>query len=1195
MAGNGTNPFTIGDDSIVIDEIIEEKLASDSMEEEEDDNGEGEGSLSITGCEGEFEGLSLDTIAAKLLHDRFILTALELHMELTESGRELARFRDFFSNPANFERGRIAETSPPRLPRTSSVQTFDSLDFARYSDDGEKHESDKVAVLEFELRKAQETIKSLRAALTKAAETELPSPENVTESMANLTEDEPVQSYEKRALNFLINEYLLKNNYKLTSVTFSEENVIQDFEDWDDVGINIAKPPDLIHLYRGFGGGLLVEKHDFECMASLDADINSNVLKLETEQQELSNKILQLENELKEQKIANELLESQVKLTKADKRNSEIGKKADCSVDLEAQGRSNSENTASEASSTFKVSEEETTEKGKDSDLETNTESLSQADEQSFDPVDNTKAKNFSKITDQDIDSKKEETNHAKTIEPDDPENRVDSLHPSTVQPLHRQTPAIFQSKLLSMAFQMFPHDNRIVSEISKVFDSSKECVTLMLGRCLPHIVPNILVAKREELIPVIICAVSLHPDLAKRDELMSILFNLIKRPDPEQRQMILSGCMAFAQHAGPIRVEAELLPQCWEQITHKYVERRLLVAEACGVLAPYIPNEMRGSLVLSILQQMLEDKLEEVREAVIKSLGIVISFVDDVDKFQPTMQLLFTTLNDPSERVIRAVEQVFLPSLAMWAMELERLEITFVQAFLDSIEKVVQPTSTGSVVMDGKRFSLYVQILQHLVSFLFVSVLKTAPFAKEPDSGDAPREVSMPVTSRLTESASDLLELSVIIGSMANLNRLAGLFEDFIAQEWHELWPAYSWVCGDFIPQLLNLCIQMDVSQTAVHHMSRLFYLLCRVFGHHFTLTKVRARFEQALKLPEDHQNLDRQLMANSSPLNRCIVPVYAAGILTAFGKEEEKKRLTTFLQDMLSTLALHHSSLASLQATFTELCLDSAYHELLLKVLWDGVVHTSALIRGAAGRMFEFLIQGITENLVATRVIPALITLASDPEITVRIATIGAFGMIIECIAEKSILDKVYMQFQAFMDDPLYKDHHLVHIELVRTFGKIGPNAEPKFRDDFILPRLTALAVQNQLTANEARKADVALQLFEAYSAISCCFISDQLVQEVMLPGLRCLLQDLQLVAPDHVNVVTSMIREFEDKLESNSGLGQCLRPNTSLPALGGASSPVASTGEAVKSKMLSRFRDVKDRASQSNFSKIFTSTKK
>jgi len=35
---------------------------------------------------------------------------------------------------------------------------------------------------------------------------------------------EPIRPLEKRALNFLVNEYLLKNEYKLTSITFSDEN-----------------------------------------------------------------------------------------------------------------------------------------------------------------------------------------------------------------------------------------------------------------------------------------------------------------------------------------------------------------------------------------------------------------------------------------------------------------------------------------------------------------------------------------------------------------------------------------------------------------------------------------------------------------------------------------------------------------------------------------------------------------------------------------------------------------------------------------------------------------------------------------------------------------------------------------------------------------------------------------------------------
>lgn len=49
------------------------------------------------------EKLSFDSIAKRLLDENLVLTALELHTELLESGKELKRLRDFFSNPSNFE------------------------------------------------------------------------------------------------------------------------------------------------------------------------------------------------------------------------------------------------------------------------------------------------------------------------------------------------------------------------------------------------------------------------------------------------------------------------------------------------------------------------------------------------------------------------------------------------------------------------------------------------------------------------------------------------------------------------------------------------------------------------------------------------------------------------------------------------------------------------------------------------------------------------------------------------------------------------------------------------------------------------------------------------------------------------------------------------------------------------------------
>lgn len=111
-----------------------------------------------------------DRIANKLLRSGLILTALELHAELIERGKELPRLREFFDNPHNFEKQteNKQELNVPMFKnaRSPSDHTFDdSTDFTTYSDN-ERPGDERVAILEFELRKAQNTIEQLRASLT---------------------------------------------------------------------------------------------------------------------------------------------------------------------------------------------------------------------------------------------------------------------------------------------------------------------------------------------------------------------------------------------------------------------------------------------------------------------------------------------------------------------------------------------------------------------------------------------------------------------------------------------------------------------------------------------------------------------------------------------------------------------------------------------------------------------------------------------------------------------------------------------------------------------------------------------------------------------------------------------------------------------------------------------------------------------
>ncbi|XP_027860798.1 RAB11-binding protein RELCH homolog isoform X4 [Xiphophorus couchianus] len=1083
--------------------------------------------------------VSVDVIAAQLLRDQYILTALEFHTELLEAGRELPRLRDYFSNPGNFERQ--SGTPPAKdqvlgpggpLNRAGSISTLDSLDFARYSDDGNRESDERVAVLEFELRKAKETIQALRANLTQAAESEVASQERKNFKSSPEIQ-EPIRPLEKRALNFLVNEYLLKNEYKLSSITFSDENDDQDFELWDDVGLNIPKPPDLLQLYRNGGSTLSSPTDKVDASVGVAfGDLPGNCVSREP----------QKKPDLSQQSEVVQELEYQLNLLNSEKQSlAEQIKKLQSEIQILKKSVSFPPPATLELCSSSSSSKP----------CSTNPPSVPS--------LDNGQYLDIRGVSEAGNDLVSTSTQNTSQSQQQTCNKTTSQQRAQFDQPNRKLSPA-FQQALLS--FCRMCSESRLGAEVSRIADS-EESVMLMLGRCLPHIVPNVLLAKRErmvshlcqELIPLILCTACLHPEPKERDQLLHILFNLIKRPDDEQRQMILTGCVAFARHVGPTRVEAELLPQCWEQINHKYPERRLLVAEACGALAPYLPKEIRSSLVLSMLQQMLtEDKADMVREAVVKSLGIIMGYIDDSDKYAQGFELMLLSLGDPSERVVNAVHQVFIPAFAAWTTELGTLHTALIPSLLARIEKLLTQGEHG---LDEHKLHVFLSALQSLIPPLFAVVLQNAPFTSRAKPHE---DIPAIEVTRFPRPASPLQDMAIIIGNRELLSSLLLLYDHQLEHEGTTGWESLLWVVNQLLPQLIEIVGRINVtSSTCVHEFSRFFWRFCRTFGKIFTNTKVKPQFQEILRLSEE--NVDAS--AGNGILTKATVPIYATGVLTCYNQEEDRKLLVGFLEDVMTTLSLSHAPLDSLKASFVELGANPVYHELLLTVLWYGVVHTSALVRCTAARMFELLVKGVNETLVAQRVVPALITLSSDPEISVRIATIPAFGTIMETVTQKELLERVKMQLASFLEDPQYQDQHSLHMEIIRTFGRVGPNAEPRFRDDFVLPHLHKLALANNSQSVESKRIDIAIHLFEAYSALSCCFISEEVMVNHFLPGLRCLHADMEQLSPEHEVILGSMIKECEIKVE-NRGISD---------AQGSISIASSLVGEDAKTKFLSK----------------------
>ena len=79
-------------------------------------------------------------------------------------------------------------------------------------------------------------------------------------------------------------------------MTFGEENDTSDLEDWDSVGLNCARPPDLNQLYRWYYYQLTVEderpiKEDFSMVVNFDEHLHH-------EHQDLKTTVKQMETDL---------------------------------------------------------------------------------------------------------------------------------------------------------------------------------------------------------------------------------------------------------------------------------------------------------------------------------------------------------------------------------------------------------------------------------------------------------------------------------------------------------------------------------------------------------------------------------------------------------------------------------------------------------------------------------------------------------------------------------------------------------------------------------------------------------------------------------------------------------------------------------------------------------------------------------
>ncbi|KAF5303993.1 hypothetical protein FQA39_LY01778 [Lamprigera yunnana] len=1016
--------------------------------------------------------ISYQDIASKLINDRLLLTALELHTELVESGKELKLLRDYFSNPGNFEIQ--SQDTLSLIHRSGSQATLDSLDLTRFSEDGERSVDERVAVLEFELRKARETISALRNNLTVAIESETSTPDKKTKRVQTC---DTIKPHEQRALNFLINEYLLTYGYKLTSITFADENESQDFEDWDDVGLNISKPAELVVLYKeglkqtGQNCVHAQTQTDFilkDEKAELKIEnLNHEVQKLSSKILELNTKVIDLQNENVRLCHENEdLANRKVELT------------LDCHSKNSSCGDNSPEHFEIIERSTLPVKKQDTYDNMSNNSLNENEWTNLTI--------------NTSEITDAMMETSKS------------PENKINEPH---YYKNSRHLPVNFKKELL-----LYSGMNKIENQVFE--NITNETLIHMISQALLRIIPNIILNKREEVVPLLVCVVYLNPNASERDKLLQQLFNLKKKPTQDERDIILAGIISIARCSGENLVENEILPQCWEQLTHKYLERRLLVVESCIVLIPYVSSSIRNSLMLSMLQQMLEDREETVREIVIRALAFIVAFCDDVDKYWQCEELAIRTLQDTSDAAVNISIQVLFPVLAQWAVTLDRLQSDLIKQLLYHLNKHLKNEGSESQAVH------LINVIDNLFPFI---VLYVASHQKILDNIE--KHMTIEIRPDILKLCTNLSNPSNFYDGDLSVGMIFYEFDKYIMENPMSTWPELDWLIDIVLPDLVNNLNHVDVMQQALlHSFIKLQQHICTFFGRNFTQKKIYPLYSTHI------HNLEHILSSfNQYSPSLSIIPVYLISVLSFCDHNE----LSNVLKSFICALPLCGTPLDCLEITVKGLC-NINMQEIVVICLWDGVVHQRPLVRAATAGLFGTIIKHCNETLLASKVTPALVTLANDSDVLVRTATIPGLGNLITECAVLEIHDKAYMQLQTCLFDPNCRENHTLLRQLVVTLGYIASNCKPSFRDEVILPQLSSLSTYTCQMSNQTRKIDMALALLEAFSNVIYSPLSKQVIYSIVLPGLRALeviVNENPSLTP-HRESIVSMIRETENR---------------------------------------------------------------
>ncbi|KAH9675673.1 rab11-binding protein relch [Citrus sinensis] len=1076
-----------------------------------------------------------------LLEEKYLLTAFELLQELLDDGRDAQaiRLKEFFSDPSHF---------PPDL-----ITRFNSLRVADPQSLLEEKEAlvEKLAITEYELRLAQEDVTKLKAELKKKSDSSL---ENLNESNEDnhgnhgvefqrqkrdisFSDLGPLKDIERKDLNCAVKEYLLLAGYRLTAMTFYEEVQTLFLLSPSSLLLCLFKPvsDQNLDIWQNTPACVLdaLRHYYYQYLSSTTEAAEEKIAMLrENESLLKANERLNHEKEslLKTKEISDGQISALTKSLEAlhrdlkDKENLILDLKKttehqrrelnDCTAEITAlkmhiEGSHSVRNFATTNGDVIQSQPVERYEEEIKSLLK-EIERLRAKSTNASDSLGSVYSESMQteeKVVEVDEDKtvlahpsvEVVNSEDAQSLATQTPDNNT-AKQPNEV--LQGESTSSLKENIASENSENVPNLNDesplkdsglpLQSDNASLEAASDKMASFILWfrnysdpcRCLAQDCSLCFNKPSGER----------HPDTSTRDSLTHTLFNLIKRPDEKQRRIIMDACVTLAKNVGEMRTEMELLPQCWEQINHMYEERRLLVAQSCGELAEFVRPEIRDSLILSIVQQLVEDSATVVREAAARNLALLLPLFPNTDKYFKVEDLMFQLVCDPSGVVVETTFKELLPAVINWGSKLDHILRVLLSYILSSAQRC--PPLSGvegsveshlRVLGERERWNLEVllRMMAELLPFMQKNAIETCPFSS----------VSL---SEETVFPSSLLEL------------YAG---------GHIEWPAFDWMHVDCFPGLIQLACLLpekeDNLRNRITKITILQFLLAvsKQFGDSYLTHIMLPVFMVAVG---DNANLTffpstihsgiRGLKPRTAVGERLatmgVLPLLLAGVLGAPSKHDQ---LADYLRKLLVEGTMKENHTVKCNAEIVNavrfLCTFEEHHTMVFNILWEMVVSSNIDMKINAANLLKVIVPYINAKVTSMQVLPALVTLGSDQNLNVKYASIDAFGAVAQHFKNDMIVDKIRVQMDAFLEDGSHEATVAVIFQL---------SAVPSSSSDVM------------------RRRERANAFCESIRALDATELSATSVRDFLLPAIQNLLKDADSLDPAHKEALEIIMKD-------------------------------------------------------------------